>query len=333
MNEFLVNILNAINSVVQNYGWSIVVFTILIKLIITPLDVKSRKSMRRMTKLQPEIAKLQKKYANDKEKLNLKTSELYRKEKINPLAGCLPMLISMPILFAMFGAMRYIANQQIAQQAIDLITNGIQTNESWLWVKNLWMPDSPFYAMVPDLNSLKMIPADVWSSVFSKLSPEVVSQLAGLGEGLAITAENISGDSIFAVLSQVPAYIEEMKLWETMPSLNLLITQLSIYAHNNGWFILPILAAGTQFLMTLLQPVQATAPAADGQAAGAGTGNFMKYFFPLFTLWLCFSYNAGFSIYWVVSNLFATVQSLILNAYFEKQDEKAALVAGEGNIK
>ena len=59
MNDFLVAILNGINSVIHNYGWSMVVFTLLIKLILLPLDYKSRKSMRRMTRLQPQVAKLQ----------------------------------------------------------------------------------------------------------------------------------------------------------------------------------------------------------------------------------------------------------------------------------
>ena len=119
MNEFFAAILNGINTVINNYGWSMVVFTVLIKLLIVPLDYKSRKSMRRMTLVQPQMQKLQKKYANDKEKLNQKMSELYRKEKINPMSGCLPMLISMPILFIMFAAMRMVANTELAKQAID----------------------------------------------------------------------------------------------------------------------------------------------------------------------------------------------------------------------
>ena len=98
MNDFLVAILNGINSVIHNYGWSMVVFTLLIKLILLPLDYKSRKSMRRMTRLQPQVAKLQKKYANDKEKLNQKTAELYRREGINPMSGCLPMLVSLSLI-------------------------------------------------------------------------------------------------------------------------------------------------------------------------------------------------------------------------------------------
>ena len=120
MNDFLVAILNGINSVIHNYGWSMVVFTLLIKLILLPLDYKSRKSMRRMTKLQPQIAKLQKKYANDKEKLNQKSAELYRKEGINPMSGCLPLLVSMAILWIMFAAMRTVANTEMASQALNM---------------------------------------------------------------------------------------------------------------------------------------------------------------------------------------------------------------------
>ena len=325
MNDFLVAILNGINSVIHNYGWSMVVFTLLIKLILLPLDYKSRKSMRRMTKLQPQIAKLQKKYANDKEKLNQKSAELYRKEGINPMSGCLPMLVSMVILFIMFAAMRTVANTEMASQALGLLTTGTQTNESWLWIKNIWMPDSPFNPVIADSANLRIIPADIWAKVFASLDPASVTALAQYG----IDAATISGETVFAALQTLPVYAQETQLWATMPQLNLLIVNLSIYAHNNGWFILPILAAVTQYLMTLSQPQ----PAADPNNPAASTNKFMKYFFPLFSLWVCSSYNAIFALYWVVSNVFAWVQGLVMNKMFEKMDENQVETAGEGTLK
>ena len=325
MNDFLVAILNGINSVIHNYGWSMVVFTLLIKLILLPLDYKSRKSMRRMTKLQPQIAKLQKKYANDKEKLNQKSAELYRKEGINPMSGCLPMLVSMVILFIMFAAMRTVANTEMASQALGLLTTGTQTNESWLWIKNIWMPDSPFNPVIADSANLRIIPADIWAKVFASLDPASVTALAQYG----IDAATISGETVFAALQTLPIYAQETQLWATMPQLNLLIVNLSIYAHNNGWFILPILAAVTQYLMTLSQPQ----PAADPNNPAASTNKFMKYFFPLFSLWVCSSYNAIFALYWVVSNVFAWVQGLVMNKMFEKMDENQLETAGEGTLK
>ncbi|MEE1439648.1 MAG: YidC/Oxa1 family membrane protein insertase [Christensenellales bacterium] len=325
MNDFLVAILNGINSVIHNYGWSMVVFTLLIKLILLPLDYKSRKSMRRMTKLQPQIAKLQKKYANDKEKLNQKSAELYRREGINPMSGCLPMLVSMVILFIMFDAMRTVANTEMASQALGLLTTGTQTNESWLWIKNIWMPDSPFNPVIADSANLRIIPADIWAKVFASLDPASVTALAQYG----IDAATISGETVFAALQTLPVYAQETQLWATMPQLNLLIVNLSIYAHNNGWFILPILAAVTQYLMTLSQPQ----PAADPNNPAASTNKFMKYFFPLFSLWVCSSYNAIFALYWVVGNVFAWVQGLVMNKMFEKMDENQVETAGEGTLK
>ena len=325
MNDFLVAILNGINSVIHNYGWSMVVFTLLIKLILLPLDYKSRKSMRRMTRLQPQVAKLQKKYANDKEKLNQKTAELYRREGINPMSGCLPMLVSMVILFIMFAAMRTVANTEMASQALGLLTTGTQTNESWLWIKNIWMPDSPFTPVIADSANLRIIPADIWAKVFASLDPASVTALAQYG----IDAATISGETVFAALQTLPVYAQETQLWTVMPQLNLLIVNLSIYAHNNGWFILPILAAVTQYLMTLSQPQ----PAADPNNPAASTNKFMKYFFPLFSLWICSSYNAIFALYWVVSNVFAWVQGLVMNKMFEKMDENQVETAGEGTLK
>ena len=325
MNDFLVAILNGINSVIHNYGWSMVVFTLLIKLILLPLDYKSRKSMRRMTRLQPQVAKLQKKYANDKEKLNQKTAELYRREGINPMSGCLPMLVSMVILFIMFAAMRTVANTEMASQALGLLTTGTQTNESWLWIKNIWMPDSPFNPVIADSANLRIIPADIWAKVFASLDPASVTALAQYG----IDAATISGETVFAALQTLPVYAQETQLWTVMPQLNLLIVNLSIYAHNNGWFILPILAAVTQYLMTLSQPQ----PAADPNNPAASTNKFMKYFFPLFSLWVCSSYNAIFALYWVVSNVFAWVQGLVMNKMFEKMEENQLETAGEGTLK
>ena len=326
MNEFLAGIISGINSIVHSYGWSLIIFTILVKLLVMPLDYKSRKSMRRMTAVQPQMEKLQKKYANDKEKLNQKMAELYRKEGVSPMSGCLPMLISMVILMVMWGAMRLVANTELAKQALSLlVNNGEQVNESFLWIKNIWMPDSPFAPVIADQSNLSMIPADVWAKVFQSLEAASVTALEGLG----ITADTISAETVFAALQTLPNYAQETALWSTLPQLNLLIAKVSIYAQNNGWFILPILAAVTQYLMTLSQPQAATTT----QQQQGGMNKFMKYFFPLFSLWICSSYNAMFSLYWVMSNIVAWVQSLIMNRIFDKMDKEEHKSIEEGSLK
>jgi len=99
-------ILRFIYNFTNNFGWAIVVFTILVRLCMLPLTIKQQKSMDNMNKVQPELAKLQKKYANDKDKLNEETMKLYQKYNVNPMGGCLPLLIQMPILFAIYGVIQ-----------------------------------------------------------------------------------------------------------------------------------------------------------------------------------------------------------------------------------
>lgn len=327
MNEFLKGILDGINSVIGNYGWSIVVFTLLLRIVLFPFDYKSRVSMRKTTKLQPQLNALQKKYANDREKLNRKMSELYKKEKINPLSSCLPMLLTLPILFAMWTALRIIANEQMVNQVFTILQGQTPTLEGWLWVKNLWMPDSPFAAAWPDLNSLQLIPADIWQNAYNALVAQGVTLPAEITYDFA---GNLQGtiQAIYTYMEKMPEYVtatSNVPGW----SFNLLLTQVDLKTMYNGFFILPILAAVTQYLMTVLQPTQ---PTATENPQAAGTGNFMKWFFPLFSLFICSSYNAAFSLYWVMGNIIAAVQNVGINWYLDNKEKREAAV-GEGTVK
>ena len=328
MSEFLKNILNGINSLIGNYGWSVVVFTLLIKLVLVPFDYKSRVSMRKTTKLQPKINELQKRYGNDKEKLNKKMAELYQKEKISPLSSCLPMLLTMPVLFAMFAAMRLVAGENMIAQTFAILQGQEPVLEGWLWVKNIWMPDSPFYAVLPDLSNLQMIDASIWQSAFSALEGGV----AALPEALQhLTVDSFSKGNLQATVQEIvnfmetmPSYVEATKNLPGWPTLNFWLFQVDVKNVLNGFFILPILSAATQFLMTIGQPQP---QAQEGQP---NSGAFMKWFFPIFSLWICASYNAVFAIYWVASNIFAGVQNILINHILDKKEKEETV---EGTVK
>lgn len=94
------------DKVTHNYGWAIIILAILIKIVLYPLTRKSYKSMRAMQSLQPKITALKEKYKDDPQKLNQETMKLYKKEGVNPMGGCLPMLLQMPVLFALFNLFR-----------------------------------------------------------------------------------------------------------------------------------------------------------------------------------------------------------------------------------
>ena len=94
------SVLNFIYSLVNNYGLAIIIFCIVCKLLLFPLTLKSKKSMFANARIQPKMQELQKKYKNDKDRYSMELQKLYKEEKVSPLAGCLPLLITMPILLA-----------------------------------------------------------------------------------------------------------------------------------------------------------------------------------------------------------------------------------------
>ena len=134
LQQFFAFLLNTTDKYVGNFGVSIIIVTILIKIALLPLTLKQDKSMKEMKKIQPELEKLKEKYANDKQMLNIKTMELYKEHKVNPAGGCLPLLIQFPILIALFGVLR----------------NGIiPQDSSFLWLK---LSEKDPYYILPILN-------------------------------------------------------------------------------------------------------------------------------------------------------------------------------------
>jgi YidC/Oxa1 family membrane protein insertase len=95
-------ILAFLYSVIPNYGFAIIGLTVLVRLVLFPLTAKQARSMQKMQIVQPEIKRLQAQYKNDRQKLNEEIMKFYKENKINPMAGCLPLLLQMPVFFALF---------------------------------------------------------------------------------------------------------------------------------------------------------------------------------------------------------------------------------------
>jgi YidC/Oxa1 family membrane protein insertase len=100
--KFLFDVLQLLYGVVHDYGFAIILLTVAIRVLLLPLTVKQTKSMYELQRIQPKIKELQEKYKNNKEKLQEETLKFYQENKVNPFGGCLPMLLQMPIFFALF---------------------------------------------------------------------------------------------------------------------------------------------------------------------------------------------------------------------------------------
>ncbi|MDH3465537.1 MAG: membrane protein insertase YidC [Gammaproteobacteria bacterium] len=125
-------VLRFIHGIVGNWGWSIILLTLLIKLLFYPLSAASYKSMAKMKQLQPRLQTLRERFGDDKQKLNQAMMEMYKKDKINPLGGCLPIVIQIPVFIALYW---------VLLESVELR----QANFA-LWLKDLSLPD-PFYVL------------------------------------------------------------------------------------------------------------------------------------------------------------------------------------------
>ena len=140
--KLLLSFMYAIHSVVPSWGWSIVIMTICIKLLFWPLTAKASRSQKRMSKIQEPMAALKEKHKDNPQKMQQETLKLFKEHQVNPVAGCLPMIIQMPIFLGLFYMLR---------------TASELRHEPFLWVADLSLPDTQFEIGGFPINILPMI--------------------------------------------------------------------------------------------------------------------------------------------------------------------------------
>lgn len=133
LEQFILTLLQGLYQLTQSYGLSIVILTVLIKVVFYPLTKKQFVSMQKMKELQPALKEIQTRNKQNPQQLQKEMMELYRKHKVNPLAGCLPLLVQMPFLIGLFLAL----NGQVFKDIIQ--TPGVQAG--FLWMTDISKPD------------------------------------------------------------------------------------------------------------------------------------------------------------------------------------------------
>ena len=149
LSTWLLVMMNTIHAFVGSYGLAIILMTVIVRGVVWPIQNTSMKSMRKMAKLSPQVNELKVKYKDDQQRMNQEMMKLYKEYKINPLAGCLPMLIQIPIFFAFYAMLG---------SAVEL------RDSSFLWVKDLSQPDTIAHIMGFPINIIPLVSAatQVW---------------------------------------------------------------------------------------------------------------------------------------------------------------------------
>lgn len=286
-----------------NVFLTILISTILLRVLTIFSDIKTRKSSAKMAEVQPEIQRLQKKYANDPRRFQAEQTKLMKEKGVSMWGSCLPMLITMPLFFCFIAAFRYWGYEMNLRLLVDENAMELFKSFKFLWINNIWQPDN---GLVPVLaNGASFLATPQLSNLLYLQEPGVGEKLVEMG--LAVTKVYQGGVSYQLLSNDAAIAIYDAAIQPF----------LDVYkGYNNGWFIMSILAGGTNFLSAWL--MTKNTPAANEEAAKST--KWMNYLFPVMSFIFCLNYNAAFAIYWTLTSVIMIIVNLILNKKFPRTE-------------
>ncbi|MCX7773278.1 MAG: YidC/Oxa1 family membrane protein insertase [Clostridia bacterium] len=298
----------------HNYALSIIFFTLVYRLILLPLTTKQMKSSQKMQELQPELARIQERYKNDREKLNEETMKFYQEKGYNPASGCLPLLIQMPIIIALFYVIRMpmsymleIPAKAVGEMAIVSVQNGTL--------------DPNIIGGTKVFDQIKNDPTEAYKKFSQKdyyieiklmdemnRKPELLASNAYLSDQQRDVLKNFRLKMFGVFNFGIPPTLDFKKL-TTDP------------ATNVPPLLLLLLAVATTYLTSLfLMPKpQPTNNKKDKASMNQGCANkSMLWISPLMTLWIGLTTPSGLSFYWFIQNILTFIQQKALNKIYKK---------------
>ncbi len=286
-----------------NVFLTILISTILLRALTIFSDIKTRKSSAKMAEVQPEIQRLQKKYANDPRRFQAEQTKLMKEKGVSMWGSCLPMIITMPLFFCFIAAFRYWGYEMNLRLLVDENAMELFKSFKFLWINNIWQPDN---GLTPVLaNGASFLATPQLSNLLYLQEPGVGEKLVEMG--LAVTKVYQGGVSYQLLSNETAIAIYDAAIQPF----------LDVYkGYNNGWFIMSILAGGTNFLSAWL--MTKNTPAANEEAAKST--KWMNYLFPIMSFIFCLNYNAAFAIYWTLTSVIMIIVNLILNKKFPRTE-------------
>ena len=303
-------IIRSIYELVQNYGLSIILFTIVVKLILMPLQAKSQKSMKKQQKIQPIIAELQKKYANDQQKLQAEMMKVYKENGVSMTGGCLPLLIQFPILIGLYSVIRrpitYIKGVNFADETV---LERVKTVLAQMTEK--------FPEIVGKLSSLSP----------EQLHKNYQIQLSTWADKLGLANEygwHVNFKFLGLDLSGVPSSaLSAISRGDFSDIGTVLLILIPVFAVLTTWLSMRQSQKLTQ------NPNVKQNDDDPSQAMGKS----MNMMMPIMTGFFTFSLPSGIGIYWIVSSIMQIVQQYVLDRYFNEKEDDFVVTIPDKNRK
>lgn len=273
-----------------SYGVAIIVFTLISKFVLLPLQMKSKKSMMRMQALQPKLDELSQRYGNDKEKYSLAVQKLYKQENVSLFGGCLPMLLMFPIMFGLYYAVRqpftymFGASGQELHDISELIVSTCKANGGILEnLKNYKVYES-------FINT----PED-----WQQLENFVISNFAQFKSVISSSFPQFASIDFTFMFSWLDLAKE--------PTLGV--------EYPDPLMVIPVLSGLTSWLTGWVSRLGQPKPKDPSQQKG----KMMTILMPFMSVWIAFMVPAGLGLYWIMSNLFSAIQEPVLTKYYKNK--------------
>ena len=290
----------------NSYGVALILFTLVIKLIMLPFQMKSKKSMMRMSRVSGQMQELQKRYAKNQAKLQEEMQKLYEEEGVNPMSGCLWSLIPFPILIALYSIIR------------QPITHFMMLSKDVLQTVVQSVADAGV-----DLTNIVMMDKATGAPALK----DGLYQMAAYGQINLVKAVQEMGlstpDGWFNVNYKFLGLDLTATPWEYVKSFTFTWAVI-------GVILIPILAGLSQFVFSKL--TMKTQPQAD--AAGGASMKSMMYMMPLMSVYIAFIMPAALGVYWIAQSVFSLIQEAILNKTFSaklSEEEEARFQARQAD--
>ena len=287
LTEWFFDLLRWLYSVLgNNYFLTIFIVTLALRIIQILPDINNRKNQRKQAKIQPEIEKLKKKYADNPQKLSMEQNKLMRENGIGMLSSCLPLLLTLPLFFCFLAAFRFWGYEQTVRLTYETIVNEEKAQEtfdsySFLWITNIWQPDSGFAPVVTPAKTVKTYGN---SSTCACTKSNNIGNLKLFHTGYTDAAGN---------------KIEGKVIWKKLVEAGL--------------------ATGFQLLSAWLSMRQSK-KLNPGAAQQQQSMNFMLWLFPIMSFFVCLSSTSAFSLYWVLSSVLQIITSQLTNLIMSKKE-------------
>lgn len=295
---------------VENVGICMIIFTFLVNTLMLPLNVKQQKFAKMSSIMNPEIMAIQEKYKNKKDqesqqKMSLETQAVYQKYGVSPASGCLPMLITLPILFALY---RVIYNVPAYVSPIYNMYAGVaeKVKDLGVTVEDLSKMTSSHTYVITNAVNAESKDINYYVDVLGQFGSDAWDQLADKCPSIAGYIDELSGHAMH-INSFLGLNIADVP---TIPFIGGAALTLSV--------LIPVLSVITQFISTKLS--MASQPSVSSDNPTAASMKTMNNVMPFITGAMCFMFPIGVGIYWVAGNVFRIVQTLLINAYFKKFD-------------